>query len=131
MKRKLFLSVTIVFLTTLFMCLIGCNNKDNERKVDYQLQKQCGEDSEKFYKKNFNSSVVMYQSHYNKKLNKCFILVSDGQFDNLFYDVNENKTYGSFISSKGDHKTVYCNVLDKSCNSKEEWDKLVKPYMEE
>ena len=49
----------------------------------------------------------------------------------FFYDVNENKTYGSFISSKGDHKTVYCNVLDKSCNSKEEWDKLVKPYMEE
>lgn len=132
--KRFFLSLFIVFFTTTFACLIGCSNKDNERKVDYQLQKQCGEDSERFFKKQYkefgNSFNGFYQNHYNKKLNKCFIIVNHNDsppFKTLF-DVNESKIYG-MISSGGDS----CFVLDKKCQNKseQEWDSLVKPYMEE
>ena len=45
---------------------------------------------------------------------------------NLF-EVNELKIYGSFSTEKG----VFCNVLEKKCKTEEEWDLLIKPYMEE
>ena len=124
MKRKLLLSILIVFFTTSFMFVIGCS--DN-RKVDYQLQEQCGKRSDD-YCKNCNSDSESYKNHYNKKLNKCFILVMKGENGKLLMDVNERKQYGFFFSNKDD---FFCDVLDKSCKSIEEWDKLVKPYMED
>lgn len=137
MKRKLFLSILIVFFTTSFMSLVGCNNQNPTKeqssvsqktlKEQYQLQEQCGKKGEDFYKKKFNDSGF-YQNHYNKKLNKCFILVDDSEkYRKNLFEVNELKIYGSFSMEKG----IVCNVLEKKCKSEQEWDLLVKPYMEE
>jgi hypothetical protein len=120
------LSFFIVFL------FVGCDKSSSyNREVDYKLQKQCGEDSEKFFKRQYKEYVdslnIFYQNHYNKKLNKCFIIVnrSSPTFRTLF-DVNESKIYGMFSSGGGS-----CFVLDKKCNDEKEFDSLVKPYMEE
>ena len=127
MKRKLFLSILIIFFTILFMFVVGYSN---DKKVDYQLQKQCKKDSEKFFKKDNNDlSIRSYKNHYNKKLNKCFILIDDENVNAKFlYDVKENKRYGATVDL-GDK--ILGKVLEKECKSKSECDLLVKPYMEE
>jgi hypothetical protein len=47
------------------------------------------------------------------------------------YDVNENKEYGTFSWATNINRLVQCNVLDKFCTSEDEWNLLIKPYMEE
>ena len=41
------------------------------------------------------------------------------------FDINENREYGDFF--KGDE--VRCYLLDKQCVSEEEWNTLIRPYM--
>jgi len=118
--KKIDSVISLSFLV-LFL-LVGCDNK----KVDYQLQEQCGKRSEEYSKKFTNSRF--HQNHYNKKLNKCFILVNESEKSGKgLFDVNESKIYG--IYSTKDY--LSCYVLEKECKSEEEWDSLVKPYMEE
>ena len=86
--------------------------------------------------------ISTYTNHYNKKLNKCFILINSIQFIRnidkfeiitmkTLFELNENKEYGSLIQFGKNIKTDNCMVLDKSCKSEQEWDLLVAPYMEE
>jgi hypothetical protein len=44
-------------------------------------------------------------------------------------DINENKTVGLFHLYI--HHIGNCYVSDKKCNSEEEFQNLIKPYMEE
>ena len=143
MKRKLFLSILIVFFTTSFLFIVGCNNQK-----DYQLQEQCGKRSEELFKTKYGNGTVsneienthsIYQCHYNKKMNKCFILtMTDGliKHNNLPYyqeslsDVNENHEYGGFYRT--DTSVLNCNLITgKMCKNLTEWKSLIKPYMEE
>jgi hypothetical protein len=48
-----------------------------------------------------------------------------------FFDVNENRKYGSLIQFENDNKPSTCRILEKDYDSEKEWDLLVKPYMEE
>jgi hypothetical protein len=45
------------------------------------------------------------------------------------WDLLENREYGSF--QKEDEGVSACIVQDTLCRSKAEWDKLLKPYMDE
>lgn len=128
MKR---FSSVISLLFIVLLLLVSCEKSSSDnRELDYKLQKQCGEDSQRFFKKTYNSSFEgFYENHYNKKLNKCFIVVNNNKiYWKSFYDVNESKLHGLF-SPDG----VSCFVFEKKCETKtrEEWDSLVKPYMEE
>jgi hypothetical protein len=130
MTRRVFLSILIVFFT---ITIVGCNFQ-NLTKEQYELQDKCEKQCEiwsKSYQQKYPGDKFTYKDHYNKRLNKCFILVkySKSQLKSL-RNINENKIYGSFFS-KQDSKTVICNVLEKKCNSEAEWDSLVKPYIEE
>ena len=98
MKRKLFLSILIVFFTTSFMSIVGCNNQNiiKEQSSLSELQEQCGKQSEEYFNKEYGNGTIntkmettdiCYTNHYNKKLNKCFILIKSTQ---IFKD-NENK----------------------------------------
>lgn len=123
-----------------------------DKKLDYQLQEKCGKKCEKFFNKKYNLELLndqrntTYQNHYNNKLNKCFMVVKehfiDRDLDNKpertivedLYDVNENKLIGSFTmkwSNLTKSNGILCKFLNKECKSQEEWDILVKPYMEE
>ena len=127
------------------MSLVGCNNQNQTKeqssiskttsKEDYELQEQCGKRSEEFFRKKFKySKPFLHQNHYNKKLNKCFILARYLDEQKYLYDVNENKRYGVFYKNPSTPKEidfVLCEVLEKECKSVSEFDSLVKPYMKE
>jgi hypothetical protein len=123
---------SVISLSVLFIVLlIGCNKSSSDnRELDYKLQKQCSEDSERFFKRTYNNSFEgFYENHYNKRLNKCFMVVDNNKiYWKTFYDVNESKIHGLF-SPDG----VSCFVFENKCKvkSREEWDSLVKSYMEE
>ncbi|MFZ1981384.1 MAG: hypothetical protein WAU61_08760 [Smithella sp.] len=162
MKRKLFLSILIIFFTTSFISLVGCNNHNiikeqlspSEKKIkeDDDLQKECGKKSEEYFKKEYGGGIIngekeerltsSYTNHYNKKFHTCFILINSTEFRNVygkiesirmktFFDVNENRKYGSFIQFENDNKPSTCRILEKDYDSEKEWDLIVKPYMEE
>ena len=152
MKRTLFLSILIVFFTTSFMSLVGCNNQKST-KEQYQLQEQCVKRSKEYFNKEYGNGIINwgdeerltsnYTNHYNKKLNKCYILITSTQFirnnenkiENIglktLFELNENKGYGSLIQFENNNKPNNCRILEKYCNLEKEWDSLVKPYMEE
>jgi hypothetical protein len=93
-------------------------------------EKQCEgwveSDQKKFFRDKFT-----HQNHYNTRLDKCFILINyTKKQSKILKNIIENKIYGSF-RSKEDGTIIMCNVLEKTCKSEEEWDSLVKPYMEE
>ena len=162
MKRTLFLFILIVFFTTSFMSLLGCNNHNiikeqlfpSEKKIkgDSELQEECGKQCEEYFKKEYGNGIINgekgerltsnYTNHYNKKFNICFILINSTEFINVrskiesiriknFFDLNENKEYGSLIQFENDNKPCSCRILEKHCDSEKEWDLIVKPYMED
>ena len=141
MKRRFFLFLLIVFFTISFMPLVGCNNQ-NSTKEQYQLQEQCGKRSDEWFKKKYGNEdepSLSYQCHYNKKLNKCFILITEDSKNKLdnkpyyrkaLFDINENREYGFFfMDDKGTN--CFLMVSKKECKDRLEYDSLVKPYMEE
>ena len=124
------------------------NIYSSSKEEDYRLQEKCGKRCDEMFKKELgngitsdesSSMISSYQSHYNKKMNKCFILVKETSYlkdkkrdvilNKELIDINENKYYGSF--SKYGGMTNNCIVSGEECKSEEEWDLLVKPYMEE
>jgi hypothetical protein len=155
MKRKIFLSILLIFFTTSFMFLIGCNNHNiiKEQSSLPISQEQCVKRSEEYFNKEYSNGIINgedgerltsnYTNHYNKKLNKCYILITSTQFirntenkiENIriktLFDLNENKEYGSLIQFDNNNKPNNCRILEKYCNSEKEWDLIVKPYMGE
>ena len=157
MKRKLFLLILIIFFTTSFISIGECNNQTTTKqssvseekiKENYGLQERCGNKSEEYFKKEHGNGVYEdeiftrlsnYYNHYNKKMNKCFVIESQDSFTKnskykngkfkVIIDVNENKIYGVFL--KNGTEIMKCSVSGKECYLEEEWDSLVKPYMEE
>ena len=146
MKRTMFLSIVIVFIIS----IVGCNSQQTPTKEKssisqkelYDLQEKCGKLCKEIFNKDYNGGEVLisgvikvtysYENHYNKKLNKCFMLLDErnrmGNVKTLM-DVNENKDYGSIRVNEG--KIMSCYVLNKTCKPTEHWDELVKPYMTE
>lgn len=122
-------------------------------KEEYELQEHCGKRAQEIFKQENGNGITNtkdgqaltgYTNHYNKKLNKCFVLqtTTDLSYKNkqekkssstliTLYDVNENKDYGSFFMRDDDAQPFVCSVLEQACHSKAEWDALIKPYMED
>jgi hypothetical protein len=124
------------------------NEQDFESQEICELKERCKKLSKEFYNKNFNSKMLsIYQNYYNKKLNKCFVIISNKKNTEKYLfevGVNEMIIHGTFIQV--DNDVDFCLVSNKGykskteedahvksymkCKSKAEWDKLVKPYME-
>ena len=153
MKRTFLLSVLISFITISFISSVGCDNQGlsiSKKKIkeDYELKERCGKQCQEYFEKMYGKGTITteiglqhryYRNHFNIKLNKCFILeygfnsTKDGKllFDyRELRDIHENKIYGKVVRDNN-KSTLNCNVADNQCNSVEEWDLLVKPYMEE
>lgn len=154
MKRVYFLTVLIVFIAVFFISLAGCSHLDmagsnsdspvkkqvNEAYMKEKCEKKCEEHFRKQYgngKLNNGKRIISYQSHYNKKLNKCFIMLDTtfmvekyklGYREKFLFDVNYLRDY-AFYHDSG--KITFCDVEKNKCGSESEWLSLVKPYMEE
>ncbi len=94
-----------------------------------------------------------YTDHYNEKLNKCFVVLTvnsaprertsaksawDSSTSIELYEINEHKEYGSFLAPNFPAGTPpnTCWVLDtnakqNSCRSRDEWNLMIRPYMEQ
>ena len=137
MKRTFFLFIVIIFIVS----LVGCNNQTPTKEKSsisqkelYDLQEKCRKQSEDWVEKKYKGKKYSYNNHYNNKLNKCFILVFEKQESisgqNL-YDVNDNKELGYLVVFNDRGGVFIGYILGKKCETEEEWDKFVKPYMEE
>jgi len=125
-------------------------------KEQYELQERCGKLTKNAFEREWGRDGVVnnedsrmlanYRNHYNAKLNKCFYLQSVAIFPKskeqgiseevLLYDLNENKAYGYFhrmrkYGSGAPEAPDNCHVLENYCRSDNEWESLIKPYMEE
>lgn len=119
-------------------------------KEEYELQERCKNSADNWFQKEWGgqhisnddkmSTMADYKCHYNKKPNKCFILLTTTTIPknkkdsivrtSVLFDINENKEYGACtIVQNQDYLDAY--VLETKCSSKASWDLLVKPYMEE
>ena len=113
-----------------------------------QLQETCAKQAREFLAQFDNRDVVEALNHYNIKLNKCFVETrsfsstsAERTESNLLDDAFEGKEYGSYIlfvpTGKADWQVQpsECWVLlpsgeEKNCQSGDEFDALVKQYME-
>jgi hypothetical protein len=143
-------SFLIVFFTIVMSSQLNAQNT-------LTLQEKCAEGAKQFFFE-FNGQyrsdsglLPDYTSHYNKKLDSCFIhiMVDDysvftltkyGKEENLsqylfnvFEAGEQSKTlaYGRFQKFPDRTKTPVCKVGDKICHSEAEFEALIKPYMEE
>ena len=156
LRRVVFITGMLFFMVSAYLPLSGIATGQGTVKTAkelYELSERCGKNVGSGFKEEFGKEgaysdkgehgIRSYNSHYNAKLNKCFILMTDenygknGNLLKMLWDINENKEYGQHISVKDKDSSMFptrigaCYVLEKYCNSQKEWDSLVKPYMEE
>ena len=160
-KRTIYLvlflhHVSFRFAVAASVALIGvaasCSSFAQSKKEEYELQERCGKRAEEQFRRDWGSNGVIntkegqvvgsYRNHYNRKLNKCFVLLTSESLPYkektprvsrqiTLYDINESKDYGLFIMVSGDARPLSCQVAGTRCQSESEWDALVAPYMEE
>jgi len=140
MKRIILIIGIISSITNLSL---AADQKIDKKQV-YELRKECGKTALEYSQRwKLCDGVGDYQSHYNMKLNVCFIHMtascngeygdSDKFWSESVVDVNENKKYADYIGGAklvGD-KASLCYVDHNKCKSLAEFWELIKPYMNE
>lgn len=126
---------SILILAGLFLLLPADSYPASSAK-DAGLQKACEKMCEAWFQSYLVGHPALkknYRCHYSKKLNKCFARARfvDGLETHVLCDVSENRIYGDCSRIVGEDVYFPCTFLGKDIPSKEEWDALVKPYMEE
>jgi hypothetical protein len=118
---------------------------------DYDLQARCSKDAKTWFNENWSrdkgTELLDFTNHYNKSLNKCFILTeyhydvglgNSWMNDVSLWDVYENLKYANFgeyhmISFKPtateNDRVFTCEVFNKNCKALQEFNELVRPYM--
>lgn len=115
----------------------------------WELERQCSKDAEtNFRGSSFSDANVSagYDSHFNHRLNKCFMLVtkqtSQGKTmftHKILVDVNAGTQsalveYGKAVpwgTAEYQVKPFVCTMLENHCQTDEEFDAFVKPFIEE
>lgn len=121
-------------------------------KLAYELQERCGKQVSTEFKREFGTgiektksgtTITGYRNHFNAKLNACMYLQTSTGFTKVpgkkaagfnmqrLFDFNENREIGSYFKQDEDARPFECSVSGKICGSKDEWEVLIKPYMEE
>ncbi|HLJ15808.1 MAG TPA: hypothetical protein VKV15_15020 [Bryobacteraceae bacterium] len=117
---------------------------------DYDLQAKCASDARAWFNENWSPSKYTlfsnFTNHYNKTMNKCFIVVevhlnySEGEWLNhvSLWDVYENSRYADFSEDHIRHLTPTftveervdtCELGERKCASLNEFNDLTRPYM--
>jgi hypothetical protein len=124
---------------------------DKQKLGNLESQAKCSRDAKVWFSEQWqrdkSTLVLDYKTHYNEKMNRCFILVEfnydvskSGSWVNdlSLWDVYENGKYGQFseshIVSTNSHignvdRVVVCNVPSQRCKTASEFDALLSQYM--
>ena len=116
--------------------------------ADFDLQTKCARQALDVWKAGGwdRKKTATYSNHYNEKLKKCFMRIdtnteesgADVTFETVM-DAFESKGYAEFIwkvdHKSGDSKSMRCSAIIPSgeaitCTSPQEFDELIKQYME-
>jgi hypothetical protein len=121
----------------------------------YDLQAKCAKDARTFFSETWGQEkdtiLLDFTNHYNGKLNKCFILgehhfnshlagTNGDSWSNMMslFDVYENSKYAEFGENHytyfkpqihNTEEVITCNVAGTKCNGQQEFNELVRPYM--
>ena len=113
---------------------------------NWERELQCSKRAEELFNASSwseKNSGASYENHFNHRLDKCFILVksmnsvgSTRNFSKTLLDVNDGKDLALWNkqvpSGVGDYaiKPDLCDILDKQCQTDEEFDAFVKFCLE-
>jgi hypothetical protein len=122
-------------------------------RIIYDLREKCGRDTREWFKHFYGDgssrttdgeSHSSYTNHYNERLNRCYALLASTGFirdskthkvrmsdDRTLVDVSENRDLGNYFKFSDMDRSMACNIGDKNCASRGEWEGLVAPYMEQ
>ncbi len=137
----------IIIICVLF--LLPFNVHSSELKEDNELQVKCEKQCKEFFEKEYgngtlkfpeSTDIYSYKNYYNKKMDKCFILLEanvhpkDPEKSMIIFrkllDMTENKIQGIYVSGKAGTSCYLSGTDYKDC-SNQKWNDLLKPYMEE
>lgn len=136
----LFFNCSALTITEQYKLQEMCSTRAKTNFID--LKKKFEIDTDMGYEKTFS-----YTNHYNIKANKCFQLFTDCSMPTpkevakksgepgclyILSDVNENRQIGVVMIDGWKREQILgCTVEEKKCASENEWNSLIKPYMEE
>ncbi|HKW19508.1 MAG TPA: hypothetical protein VJO35_18505 [Terriglobales bacterium] len=120
---------------------------DRDRVADYNLSEKCSKDAKEWFNSNWgreaNTILLTYTNHYNKKMNKCFVVVEDhysmGHSDwtnhTALWDIYDNVERGVVSIShimwvdKPVEQTMHCEIDGQKCSSLDGFSELSRSYM--
>jgi hypothetical protein len=144
------------FILALFFALIIVSPANAQSTL--ALQEKCAQGAKKFFFERINSyggkrglyrdegglGSNKFESHYNKKLDKCFIriestYISKKDDDPIYYsielfDVFEGKQYGCFWREQYKNinwRVTRCEVGIEKCTNEQEFGNLIRLYVGE
>ncbi len=163
--------ICMIAFGVILLMVMGCGSRDDEKianlekqnqdlkaeveknhaTADYDFQAKCSKDAKTWFNENWSrdkdTELLDFTNHYNKSLNKCFILVEyhhslglgDSWVNDItLWDVYENAKYASFAedhiiyikpTASTQDRVVTCELADKKCKTAGEFNDLVRPYM--
>jgi hypothetical protein len=120
-------------------------------RLQYDLEERCGKQAREIFYKDWQGNTFNktedglmradFESHYNPAMNKCFYLLTVSYYITkakpnpgnmttfILLDVNENREIGELLRFQ-DNRIAWCYVGQTNCESAEQWDTLIRPYME-
>lgn len=143
MPVRLLPHASLTLAIAFFACAAQAANDD-------EAAQQCREQVAKLYRDTWpkamtddSNSHVRYFGHYNSRLGKCIFLETVSGVSRSpalkrilpretqrLGDAGENRNLGKF-DRWNDEPPVTCWVQDKKCGSKQEWERLIRPYLED
>jgi len=145
--NNLFVKLILPILLLSFIGTVHSESSKSDKDL-YELQEKCGKTTGDEFKKEWGNGIVndkesqmisKYVNHYNKRMNKCFYLLTTSTYPKNkkqtsvemrgLWDIQENKSYGELDIYTVGTKLFICNVEETQCSSKQQWETLIKPYM--
>ena len=88
----------------------------------------------------YDETHITFVNHYNVKEKRCLIVIASvaatrfDQIENtstwiMLIDLNQHRTVGMFHQANRGPYADVCFIGPQSCQSQEEWDSLLKPYL--
>ena len=141
----------VVLIILLILAIFSIFYLPKTKQIDIRNQENCSKKAEEIFSKNQNGAIAWFQgsdyiNHFNKKINKCFVIISGGtqnvEYMSVLYDAYENKELGN-VHTLSDVVTscgLYISDTYKECgnilkdksgfSAINEFNNLTKFYME-